>query len=213
MSEGRGRNEPRIELLGDLARQAVESFRGYAYQVRQTVRAWLKCKSGEDIYCELAEDVDKVRRDAHGQITDAELNQIKHQAGAITLNSAQATQTIENFVRNQSRNPSIRISMRLWTISARGNETGQIWAHADNGLDLWEKLQKREATSPEALRSLRRFLGENPRLSTEVHAFIESLTDDASLDEFVDRIYWDTGQQSYLEDAHEFAWPRNATDR
>lgn len=66
MSKKGSRSERQIELLADAARQAVGSFRGYAHHVRQTVRAWLCCANNEEIYCEFAEDVDIVRRDADG---------------------------------------------------------------------------------------------------------------------------------------------------
>src|SRR5271156_3244635 len=112
MSERGSGGERSIELLADPARQAIGSFRGYSYQVRQTVCAWLRCRDNEEIYCELAEDVDKVRRDADDQISDVELGQIKSQAGAITLNSGQAVQTINNFVRHRSKDPNLMVSMR-----------------------------------------------------------------------------------------------------
>jgi hypothetical protein len=197
MSKRPNEGDERVRLLADPARQAVGSLRGYAYQVRQTVCAWLRCKDREEIYCELAEDVDKVRRDADGQISDVELNQIKAQVGAISLNSAQATETIKNFVRHRSKDPSLKILMRLWTISSRGRESGQTWMHAENGLDLWEKLQRREV-SQEGLQELRQFLEGNDRLSPEVRRFVGSLSDGSFLNELVDRISWDTGQQSYL---------------
>lgn len=194
-----------IASLADPRRQAVPSFRGYAYQVRQTVRAWLRCEKGEEIYCELAEDVDKVRRDAQGQIGDVELNQIKYEAGTITLNSAQVVQVMKNFVRHLSKNPGLKIRMRLWTIADRGKEAGSTWGHAENGLDLWEKVQCRESGFDEMLRLLRRFLEENQRLPTEVGAFLTGLSDDRFLNEFVDSIHWDTGQQGYTEIEKEIA--------
>jgi hypothetical protein len=139
-----------------------------------------------------------VRRDSDGQISDVELGQIKNQAGAITLNSGQAVQAINNFVRHRSKDPSLKVSVRLWTISERGKESERTWAHAENGLELWEKLQKREVVSREALRELRQFLEGNNRLSAEVRAFVASLAEGNFLNELIDRIYWDTGQQSYF---------------
>ena len=189
--------DERIESLADPARQAMASFRGYAYQVRQTVRAWLQCGENEQIYCEFAEDVDKIRRDANGQVTDVELNSIKHQAGPITLNSRQAIQTINNFFRHKAKNPALSVSIRLWTISERAGESGCQWIYADNGVDLWEKLQRRETETPEALGVLRLFLRNSTNLSPEVHEFVEVATDNSFLKDFVDRIHWDTGLQGY----------------
>lgn len=198
VSEKVSRGDRRFERLADPARQAVGSFRGYAYQVKQTVRAWLRCADNEEIYCEFAEDVDIVRRDATGQISDVELGQIKSQAARITLNSPQAVEAINNFVRHRAKDTGLKVSVRLWTISERTKESGENWAHAENGLELWEMLQKREVASAEAVRELMVFLQGNERLSRETRTFVASLEEGSFLNELIDRIYWDTGQQSYL---------------
>ena len=67
------------ELVPDIERQASHIVRGYNYQAYQTILAWLKCGENEEILTEFVEDVDLVRRDAQGNITDAELTQIKNE--------------------------------------------------------------------------------------------------------------------------------------
>ena len=86
------------ELVPDTVRQASHIFRGYNYQAYQTILAWLKCGENEEILTEFVEDVDLVRRDAQGNITDAELTQIKNEKKRVTLNSKPAKELIKNFV-------------------------------------------------------------------------------------------------------------------
>src|SRR4030042_7029311 len=124
-----------IELTPDTGRQAKNIFRGYVYQAYQTGCAWLKCLPGEEILTEFAEDLDLVRRDLDGNVTDAELNQIKHEKGAITLNSKAAVDLINNFFRHQKRNLNIKIFVHLCTISDRGKEKGIDWQYAECGMD------------------------------------------------------------------------------
>jgi hypothetical protein len=61
------------ELVLPIKRQASHIFRSYNYQAYQTILAWLSCGENEEILTEFVEEVDLVRRDAQGKITDAEL--------------------------------------------------------------------------------------------------------------------------------------------
>lgn len=40
----------------ELGRQAVDSLRGYIYQIYQSINAWLKIKDDEELLLEVAED-------------------------------------------------------------------------------------------------------------------------------------------------------------
>ena len=130
------------DLKPDPERQATAIIRGFAYQCYQTIRAWLQCKVDEELRCEFAEDFDLIRRDSDGQVAEAELNQIKHQQGKLTLNSGPVVQTINNFVRHKSRNPGLKLKMRLCTIALRGREKKAKWRYAPCGMDLWDRLRR-----------------------------------------------------------------------
>lgn len=191
-----------IELTPDTGRQAKNIFRGYVYQAYQTVCAWLKCNSGEEILAEFAEDMDLVRRDLDGNVTDAQLNQIKHEKGTVTLNSKVAVDLINNFFCHKKRNPDINIFVRLCTISDRGKERHIDWQYADCGMDLWDRLKERQLNQDEqnkAVHILRSFLLSNKELSEDARSFIRGSDDLTILNMFIKHISWDTGQQSYGE--------------
>ena len=210
----------RRELVPDTSRQAKNVFRGYIYQAYQTICAWLKCLPGEEILTEFAEDVDLVRRDLDGNVTDAELNQIKHEKGAITLNSKPAVDLINNFFRHQERNPDIKIFVHLCTISDRGKEKGIDWQYAECGMDLWDRLRNRELNGEEqnkGLHLLRSFLLSKSEFSEDVRSVASGSDNSALLENLIDHIFWDTGQQAYGEIEDEIKsllkkFPRPITD-
>lgn len=190
------------DLQPDRERQATASIRGYAYQCYQTIRAWLQCGPDEELRCEFAEDFDLVRRDVDGQVTEAELNQVKHEKENVTLNSGSVIQLINNFFRHKSRNPGLKLKIRLCTIADRGKENQITWPHALCGMDLWDRLKARELNSqdqPTAIAALRSHLQANIHLSAEVKTFLATSEDSAFLSDFVDPIFWDTGQPPYTE--------------
>jgi hypothetical protein len=208
------------ELKPDISRQAAAIFRGYAYQAYQTVFAWLNLIENEELYAEFAEDIDLVKRDAEGLVTEAELNQIKYEQQNITLKSVSVTNLLNNFLKHKSRNPSIKIQIRLCTIADRGKEKNINWIFAETGLDLWDSLKGRLLTAHDqkkAICILRSFLIENKKLSQDLKNFIAQSDDQTFLNELIDRVSWDTGQQAYgqIEDSIKKVFakrPRPITD-
>ena len=190
------------ELVPDASRQAKHIFRGYVYQAYQTICAWLKCLPGEQLLTEFAEDIDLVRRDLNGNVTDAELNQIKHEKGAITLNSKPAVDLINNFFRHKKRNPDIKIFVHLCTISDRGKEKGIDWQYAECGMDLWDRLRNRELNGEmqnKGVHLLRSFFLSRSEFSEDVRGFSNGSDNSTLLENLIDHIFWDTGQQAYGE--------------
>jgi len=191
-----------IELIPDTERQASHIFRGYNYQAYQTILAWLKCGENEEILAEFVEDVDLVRRDADGKITDAELTQIKNEKKRITLNSKPAKDLINNFFRHKKRNPDITLFIRLCTVSERGKERKVDWVYADNGLDSWDLIKSRKLSAADqatAIESLKSFYSKKANISKDTLSFIQNSDRTVFLRDFVDRISWDTGQSSYAD--------------
>ncbi len=188
------------ELNPDRSRQATHAFRGYAYQAYQTIRAWLKTCPGEEVLVEFAEDIDLVRRDSDGNVTDAELYQVKNEKGNVTLNSPSACDLINHFFDHRLRNPGIKLSIHLCTISDRGTEMEMVWGYSDRGLDLWDMLRERKLLPrdlDEACSILRKFLRGSTKLERRTQTFLDSCDNSLFLTDFVDLIFWDTGQQSY----------------
>ena len=191
-----------VDLKPDVERQASAVIRGFAYQCYQTIRAWLKCEPDEELRCEFAEDFDLIRRDLNGQITVAELNQVKHEKASVTLNSECVTELINNFFRHKSRNPTIKLTMRLCAIADRGKERQANWIYATRGLDLWDELRARTLTGPDlavAVDTLRSFLKNNSKMSAETQSFLSTSDNLKFLSGFVDVIFWDTGQPVFTE--------------
>ena len=191
-----------VELVPDSARQASHIFRGYNYQAYQTILAWLKCDDNEEILTEFVEDVDLVKRDSEGKITDAELTQVKHEKKSLTLNRKPAKDLINNFFRHKKRNPDIILSIRLCTISDRGKERSVNWVYAENGLDLWDLIKSRKLAANDqesAINILRSFYSKKPNISKDALGFIQKSDNRAFLTDFVDRISWDTSQLSYTD--------------
>jgi hypothetical protein len=190
------------ELVPDTVRQASHIFRGYNYQAYQTILAWLKCGEDEEILTEFVEDVDLVRRDAQGNITDAELTQIKNEKKRVTLSSKPAKDLIKNFFRHKKRNPNIILFMRLCTVSDRGKERNFDWVYAGNGLDFWNLIKSRKLSAADqetAIGILKSFYSKKTGLSKDALDFIKDSDSAVFLSDFVDRISWDTGQSPYTD--------------
>ena len=135
---------------------------------------------------EFVEDVDLVRRDALGNITDAELTQIKNEKKRVTLNSKPAKDLIKNFFRHKKRNPEIILFMRLCTVSDRGKERNVDWVYADNGLDLWDLIKSRKlpaADQATAIKILKSFYFKKANISKNAHNFIQESDSTAFLTE------------------------------
>jgi len=83
---GRPAAKNRCEAIStpDLTRDAHASFRWYAYQAYRTILAWLRCQDTDAILCEFLEDITTLQRNAAGQISAAELEQVKHQRWPLT---------------------------------------------------------------------------------------------------------------------------------
>jgi hypothetical protein len=73
----------------DPTREAVESLRGYAYQLWQSLFGWLGLRDGEILFLEGAEDIDLLRG------SEVVTSQTRIHARPITLN----TQAIRDAIR------------------------------------------------------------------------------------------------------------------
>ena len=67
--------------IGDPAREAIDSLRGYVYQIYQSALAWTEIKGDEFLFLEVAEDFAVAAANA------LEAVQVKETAGRVTINS------------------------------------------------------------------------------------------------------------------------------
>ena len=77
----RAANAPRKNPIGDAAREAIDSLRGYVYQVYQSALAWADLKEDEFLFLEVAEDYAVAASDALQAV------QVKETARDVTINS------------------------------------------------------------------------------------------------------------------------------
>jgi hypothetical protein len=131
---------------GDTARQAVDSLRGYAYQVLASALAWVDIAETEHLYLEVAEDYAILARDTLDAV------QVKDTApsGTVTLNSVSIRNAIASYVDLAARNAGIG-SLRYRTTSDIGVEK----AVSDRpggiaGLEYWRKAAAGANVAPHA---------------------------------------------------------------
>jgi hypothetical protein len=118
-------------LAADTRRQAIDSLRGYDYQIWRSIEAWMQLGAGQLLYLEGAEDFDVV--DENGETS---MSQIKNSGKNISLGSGDVRKAIENFWAHVESNPSRPIRMRFVTRGDVGSEKGDPFQGV-KGIDLW----------------------------------------------------------------------------
>lgn len=78
--------------IGDTAREAIDSLRGYVYQVYQSALAWTELNDDEFLFLEVAEDYAVAAKDALQAV------QVKETPGRVTINSDDIVASIDSFV-------------------------------------------------------------------------------------------------------------------
>jgi hypothetical protein len=112
-------NIPDLVPEGDAARQAVDSLRGYAYQVLASALAWVDLREREQLYLEVAEDYAVMAEKLSAvQVKDTAAS------GTVTLNSPNVHEAIQSFVDLVGRNPDVPVELRYLTTSKIGTERG-----------------------------------------------------------------------------------------
>ena len=160
---------PHETPVGDPTREAIDSLRGYAYQIYQSALAWADIKDNEFLYLEVAEDFAVAAKNA------LEAVQVKDTAKQVTINSDDIIASIDSYIVLQENNPSLNVSLRHLTTSNIGKERKNDHRIGSTPtLISWRNLAKTGELS-----DLRRIL-ENSKLSQKSKNFI-ALLDDAQL--------------------------------
>ena len=168
--------------LGDSSKEAINSLRGYVYQIYQSVLAWIELEEDELLYLEVAEDFSIVAEGALKAV------QVKETARSVTINSEDIISTIDSFVVLQQKNPSLKVTLRHLTTSTIGEEQKREHRVGDTPTLLaWRNLAKAGG-----LADLRRVLDES-KLSKKSKDFINSLDDENLRERFLKRIHFDCG--------------------
>ncbi|HEX6370844.1 MAG TPA: hypothetical protein VF006_18140 [Longimicrobium sp.] len=205
-------NIRRKPLNADPSRQAVDTLRGYAYQIWRSVDRWVSLPPGYVLYLEGAEDVDLLGPGV------SEAEQIKALSGTVTLASADILESVLNYWSHQQRNQALVIDFRFLTTAKRGKERSKELG-AERGLDLWDRCREADC-KPDALRAflaarvltsikpvpqkketqVRREAREKQNaIAEDLHRFLTQSSDDELRERLLRRITWDTGSSPQPE--------------
>jgi hypothetical protein len=181
---------------GDVARQAVDSLRGYAYQVLASALAWVDLGETERLYLEVAEDYAVMARNLGAvQVKDTAAS------GSVTLKNLNVREAITSFVDLVARNPGVPVELRYLTTSTIGLEKAIEDRPAGiAGLEFWRKAAAGADVLP-----LRAIL-DSEAFPPEVRAFVQSRSDDELRFDLLQKIHWHCGapnSQDIYEDLQE----------
>jgi hypothetical protein len=185
-------------LAVDEKRVAVDSMRGYSYQILRSIEAWLDLADGELLVIEGAEDLDGL--DTDGVPTT---EQIKDTAGSgnVTLRSPSVIEAIGNLWGHLERNKGATIHFRFLTTSGVGKEKGKPLGFDQPGIEAWNQIRRApsEAGSLTKAAGIKAFLEKQESLPEGLRAWLAA----ASPEEFVQRIVvpleWITGWPEWTD--------------
>jgi tetratricopeptide (TPR) repeat protein len=167
-------------LTNDPSREAVDSLGGYAYQLWQSLFAWLHLSEGERLFLEGAEDIDLLRG------SEAVVSQTRIHSRPITLNTKPIRDAIGHYWEHVQRNSDRVVHYRYVTPASVGSELTDDFGFDRPGLELWADIQRLER--PEDYEGLvdamRRHLLGDEAIAPNVRAFLS----DASLADIRNRL-------------------------
>ncbi len=176
---------------GDAERQAIDSLRGYAYQIAASTAAWLDLDDTARLYLEVAEDYATVAADS---LKTVQVKDTKG-SGAITLNSQNVRDAIDHYVNLVALNPQRAVQFHYLTTSDIAAEHRvEDRPAGEAGLLYWRK-----AASGADVKPLRSIL-EGPNFSDDVHQFVQGRPDDEALRrDLLRTIHWQCGRPNFLQ--------------
>lgn len=167
---------------GDKAREAIDSLRGYVYQLYQSALAWIELEPEEFLFLEVAEDYAVVAADALNAV------QVKDTGHNVTINTEDIVASIDSFVDLRQKNPALQVRLRHLTTSKIGKEkSAEHRIGSTPTLEAWRKLAKAGDLAP-----LRKILNAS-KLSEQTKKYIGELDDTEFREEFLKRIHFDCG--------------------
>lgn len=168
----------------DVERQAIDSLRGYVYQIYAAALAWLDIDKSSKIFLEVAEDYAIVAQDAIKAV------QVKDTVAStkVTLNTASVQDAISNFIKLVESNTSTNVFLRYFTTSEIGVEKALL-DRPDGiaGLLYWQKAAISSDVEP-----LRRLLVSN-KFPENVREFVRCRSNEELRKDLLRKIHWDCG--------------------
>lgn len=128
----------------DPKRQAIASLRGYAYQLHQSLAAWIALPDDATLHLEIAEDYATVARNPATLEAVLEATQVKatRESGSVTLNSADVLAAIRNFWSLRAANLGRAVRLLFLTTSPIGRERTDPLTNGERGLDVWTRVAR-----------------------------------------------------------------------
>ena len=166
----------------EIGRQAVNSLRGYIYQIYQTLNAWLTLGEDEILLLEVAEDFAVL---AKGELT---ATQAKDASAPVTLRIKSVADTINALWRIQDANRDKLVRINYLTTSEIRPEKGLTFPDNHNGLNYWS-VAARDGTDVDPLRQALLSLD----LLAEIKGFIKAAKPDELRERIFRRITWICG--------------------
>jgi hypothetical protein len=171
-------------LISDASREAVDSLRGYVYQVWRSLLAWLDLDDESALFLEGAEDLDQLRPGLATTI------QYKTRKTPITLNSPSVRSAIGHFWEHVLNNPDRSISYRYVTVARIAHEQQDLGAGVP-GLQMWQMVREAERWEP-LVEPIARHLVEDEQLFAPVREFVRQSTLAEVREHLILPIVWDT---------------------
>lgn len=170
---------------GDAARQAIDSLRGYVYQVTAAALAWLDIEATSKIFLEVAEDYAVV---AAGAISAVQVKDTQA-SGKVTLNTESVRDAISNFVTLTALNDNADVHLRYFTTSEIGTEKElKDRPGGTPGLLYWRSVAKGADAAP-----LREVL-DSEKFPDPVREFVRTRGDDELRRDLFRKVHWDCGK-------------------
>ncbi len=167
---------------GNLAREAIDSLRGYVYQIYQSALAWIELEPNEFLFLEVAEDYSVVAKDSLRGV------QVKETSHSVTINSEDIIASIDSFVDLRQKNPKLHVELRHLTTSIIGKEKSAAHRIGNKPiLETWRAIAKVGDVKP-----LKKILDAS-KLSKKTKAYIRNLNDTEFREDFLKRIHFDCG--------------------
>ena len=171
-------------------RQAVDSLRGYIYQIYQSINAWLGIKEDETLLLEVAEDYAVL---AKGILNSTQVKDTK-KSGSITLRSDGVKKTITSLWEFQKANSDKLVHINYLTTSIIGREKQLSFPGNNKGLEYW-RVAAREGNDVEPMRSALLSL----ELPKEIIEFIRESPPEDIQNRVLRPVKWICGSEDIVE--------------
>ncbi len=174
--------------VGEEKRQAIDSLRGYRYQLEQSLSAWLRLPEHGVLFLEVAEDfTEKTGELLDEKITATQVKDTK-KSGRLTLNSKDVKEAIVNYWSLQAENPNQLVEMVFLSTSEIGAEKNAKLSNGSKGLECWEQVSKHGDVSAVKKALIHRF----PKKHS-LGSFLRTASDDEIRSRLLQRIHWVCG--------------------